>query len=949
MKNTHILSTTILIMLAIAATIATAAPAATLTTITPASLKEFELGSLNITITTNETFNGTISIEQGNFVINPDVIIIADTDFDSNNTAKYSLEISSDIPGANTIKTNLTTGMTIIDSKQNSIMITDGTPPAITLLSPSGDLNSQTIVLSAYTDENAECRYSVLDQEYDIMQAVFSSGFSIAHTATATFSDGPHTVYVRCNDTNANAMQMSETTSFTITTTPTADITINKKSPLTAGIMEVTLITNKNMDDVTLSYAFSDAPTTMNSVPLAGSGTMWTGYFIVPETSVTRVGTFTFLGTDTDGRTGTRINSGKLFIVDTSKPKEITDISATGETNRIKLKWFYDGETGKFNVYKSESSDVSYVDLYEITNESFFSDKNVNPDKEYYYRVAAVTSSGNVGPLSSIVSAQAEKIITTYGYPDQTTQTTPAQPIPEEIKENTALVLRKITERIKEISILLIDVEKAEKDLASIDDPIEKAAIDDLGLVEKISAEKAGLVEIKNQYEGYKTNYIDETEFNRTNEFINVKIKKAKVTIPKKIIVLDKSTFIQQTDYEDIVSASNSVLNESQVKIALSANKQLNDDVKVEVDYKAVELTFLDDSADKRTIIRKSASYQSAESAKKIMLVETIPKTIALSTNDITFNTKYIKVIKNDPIVGLELDELNYNPSKIIYVVSGKKEIDEIKKTKTIAISLLTGTNKLTGMNIFSIEGNATMFDWIVLAGVVLLIALIGYYFMFVREQPLLVDRKEMHGLLPQDNTNQNQATNKNNSANNSSGNSQSNNQSYGQNMQNNPSGPQSTKQNQMLIAEMSARNLPAKENISVPSRINTQTKTMVRTEEIRRIVNEGHFHIDNLNYNAANQMYQQAISMLDSSSTPMHERIEMDTTINALYNKLLLMSKINEAHNSLDKNDKVSAMTLLDEIAGLNNEVIKRSSNTNLAEYSLNWQNKLQKRIFGR
>lgn len=938
MNKPILLLTSILILIAISLASA-AAPTSTIALSAPSALKQGQIGNMHITISSNEAYNGTIELNLGGMTTNimpANQISIQDADFDPNNSTQYDIQISANTIGISTIYANLTANSTIIDQEQISVQITDGIPPAISNVSPSGTVSGQSVTISAMTDENAECRYSSADKAYELMENSLGSSASTIHQSTIGLGDTTYTFYIRCNDTNGNIMQNSAMTTFTILTTAYADIILNKESPITAGIIEVTVITSKNMADASLSYSFSDAPTTSNIISLAGSGTYWKGYFIVPETSVTRVGTFTFTGTDTDGRTGTRINSGKLFIVDTSKPKEITDISATGETGRIKLKWFYDGETGEYNVYRSSSSDVSYVDLYETTNESHFSDKNVNTEREYYYRIAAVTSSGNVGPLSSVVSAQAEKFVTSYGYTNKT-ENAALPAVPEEKKENSAFVLKKANEKIKEISVLLLDVEKAEKDIAGIDDPIEKAAIDDLGLIDAINVEKAGIVAIRTQYEGYLSTYIDEAEFNRTSEFINVKIKKSKISIPKKIVILDKSSFIQQTSYEDIISASNAVLNESQVKDSLAGNKKLNDQVKVEVDYKVSELTFLDDSTEKKTIIRKSASYQSAESAKKIMLVETIPKTVALSTDDISFKTKYIKVIKKDPIVGLELDELNYNPAKITYIISGKKDIEEIRKTRTIAIGEIGNANSLTGLNIFSIEGDVTMFDWIVLAGVVLLIALVGYYFMFVKEQQLLVDRKEMHGLLPQETEiRQNyQQTSQ-----------QANNQG---NTLNSSTGQQTAQTSQRLIAEMKQRNLPAKENINVPSRIAPQGKMLARTEEIRRIVNEGHFHIDNLNYNSANQMYTQAIEMLGSMNASMHERIELDTTINSLYSKLLLMSKINEAHTSLDRNDKVSAMTLLDEIAGLNNDILKRNSNTNLAEYSSNWQNKLQKRLFGR
>lgn len=928
-------------ILLIALNTATALPSATITLNAPSQMNEFETIDLNMAITTNETFNGSITFYAQNLNAAYNPMPILDADFDAAKIARYTNTITGGIIGSNTISINLTASTgEILDSKQISITVIEGEPPIITTASPTGTLTSQSTAISATTNENAECRYSSLDQPYEGMENILGSGFSTTHTTTATFNDGTHNIYIRCNDTNGNVMQTSATITFTITTTPSAEIKLNKESPLTAGIIEVTLVSSKNLADATLSYSFSDSPSTLNNIPLAGSGNLWHGYMIIPETAVTRVGTFTYSGTDTDGRTSAKITNGKLFIVDTSRPRTITDISATGEAGRIKLRWFYDGETGKFNIYKSEYDDVNYVDLYETTNESFFSDKSVNPDKIYYYRIAAVTGSGNVGPLSSIVNAQSEKFTTYYGEKtyNETTNTNPSNynPEPKTPLENSLFVKKKIEAKLSEISGLLLDAERSEEDLVSTDDLAEKDAIASLGLIDTISLEKEKLVDMQKQILEYKAAYIDEEEFNKTTSFMDVKIKKIKMTIPKKIIITDKSTFVQATDYEDIISASNSALNESEVKNSLADNKQLNEKVQVEVDYKIAKLTYLDDSKETKTIIEKMISYQNAESAKKVTLVETIPKSVAQSADDIEFRTKYVKILKNDPVVALELDELNYDATTLTYILSEEKSIGEIKTTKTVAIRKTSANNKMTGMSIFSIEGDVTFFDWAVVGGVILLVVLVGYYLMFLREEPLRIDRKEMHGLLPGQ---QEIHTNYGNVNNQNLG--MQPNQQYSQAQSYQPASGLNSSNNNFLAKETYAFGTLQK---------NQQIKTGIKSgAELKRTVNEGNYHIDNMNYALASQAYQEAISTYNSISVSNHERSEIETSLNILYNKLLLLNKISQTHDSLERNDKTSAMMQLDEIARLNNQVTRQNMNTQLAEYSIGWQNKLQKQLLGR
>ncbi len=886
---------------------ALAAPSATLSFSLP-TIKEGTTIQANITVTLNESINGTIIIYSLDGRIDGDDIIGGFAAGTRNyNTSIYA---GSGL-GAYSLIINLSdSARNIIGSTTASGNIVDGSAPSVSV-GPSGAFAVPGITIYANANEDATCRYSSEDKDYSLMENTMAKS-GLNNTAALSFGDGSHRFYVRCINAAGNKMAQSATIEFSVATETYADIVLSKESPLSAGIVEVRVLASKSLSSLTLSYYYSDAPTTISTVPLSGAGTLWQGYVIIPETSETRIGTFTISGTDGNGNAVSKIGAGKLFIIDTKKPKEITDIGAVGESYRIRLKWFYEGEAGKFNIYRAESGDVSYVDLYDSSNESHYIDRSVNPGKTYHYRIAAVTQSGNVGPLSSAVSAEASGNIfgdvnDSYIISKPKKQDEERIPAPPEERKNSAYVMKKIDERLSSLASLILDIERAEDDFNRNDDTIERSAIDGLGLKDIIADEKENVVGMRKDLETYRATYIEEESFNRTIEFMDVKLKKTRLSIPKKIVIIDKTSFIEKADEGDILYALNAILNESEVKSHLSSNIRFNGDIKVEVSYKAVRLTMLDGGSEERTLVEKLVSYPKAEPARKVTLVESVPRSVAQSSEDIIFRTRYIRPLSKNAVAALELDELGYEPAKLTYVLFGKKDIEEIRKTRTIAIRKEDpGRSALTGLAIFSGSGGASAFDLAILGGVVLLIALIGYYFMFVRERPLDIRTKEMHGPLP---------------------------------------GARDDARDAYQEPPAGRMNFPAVRREGFPAKI--ERRDIAKTGEIKRLMNEAHFYIDAMNYDEARRRYESAVfSYSGGADVPMQERSEMDATMLSLYSKLMLVSKISEAHNHIERKDKYSAEIALSEVSRLYRDVASRGRSTDLANYAYQWSNHLGERL---
>ena len=123
-------------------------------------------------------------------------------------------------------------GNTNDDSNQGKIIFTytggsgsgsDTTPPVISNLLPKDTITDNTPKISADTDENATCRFSFADKDYDQMTDTFTMTGGKVHeyTFASSLSDGAYTIYVRCKDDNGNKNTKSEKIVFTIDTSTT--------------------------------------------------------------------------------------------------------------------------------------------------------------------------------------------------------------------------------------------------------------------------------------------------------------------------------------------------------------------------------------------------------------------------------------------------------------------------------------------------------------------------------------------------------------------------------------------------------------------------------------------------------------------------------------------------------------------------------------------------------
>jgi len=267
------------------------------------------------------------------------------------------------------------------------------------------------IMLEVQTNEAVTCKYSTSKgKSYSGKEGIFDFNFETLHKKTLTgLTDGIYKYYIQCkNSSGFETKEMEGIFSVNIPVSGQIVFPNSEVNNIGSGKIEVKLITSKILSQTpSLSYSFDGI--SYNPIPVFGSGTQWTGYLLISSSGGEKVGSFKFQGRDLDGNTGTEITSGGIFIVDTIKPKTITDIKAEGYNGRIELKWHSEDseEINKFNIYRSTSPQVDYSDFYKSSegDTESFSDTSVEKGKTYYYRISGTDNAGNIADLSTEVYA----------------------------------------------------------------------------------------------------------------------------------------------------------------------------------------------------------------------------------------------------------------------------------------------------------------------------------------------------------------------------------------------------------------------------------------------------------------------------------------------------------------------------------------------------------------
>src|SRR3989344_5909115 len=209
MKRMNILQLCMMIMLALPL-----ANAASISINAPDYLTESESTTINLSISSEQSFNGSVHLTYTNINSNIPLVVFADSSF-SGEFYNYSWSITGISSGAYSIFANLTDSAGITMDSLNKTGSVIGPAPKIISALPSGFISKDSTVLIASTNEAATCKYDTADNNYGSLSNVFSITGDVYHNQTITsLSNGEHKYYVRCQDANGNIMNESAIIKF---------------------------------------------------------------------------------------------------------------------------------------------------------------------------------------------------------------------------------------------------------------------------------------------------------------------------------------------------------------------------------------------------------------------------------------------------------------------------------------------------------------------------------------------------------------------------------------------------------------------------------------------------------------------------------------------------------------------------------------------------------------
>lgn len=735
------------IMLVLLIAVLPAAGASSLRIYFPEEVTQAVGHKANFSIVSEEQFSGTLHIAYNNTNSTISNVSFSGTDF-TGSSLNYSWWLTASEPGHFSIHgelRNLSGGILASFDKTGTAL---SSIPSITQKSPSGQISQDNAVLSVVTSEDSTCKYDIANKTYQELGYTFANSKGIHHNQSLTgLEEGLQTYFIRCIDSQKYEMNYSEVVSFEVDLPPSAEIFLSDPSPIKAGTIRVTVRVSEDLSEApSLKYSFDDNPDSKRWVSLTGSGSEWTGYFIITQNDDKKIGAFYFSAKDSSGNIGTKITTGNIFIVDTNKPSAPVSQKAYNLYNGdIKIEWYYDDDdVDYFKIYRSTVSGVDYVDYYDRTSNvsinSQYTDRSTTDKVTYYYRISSVDKSGNEGSLS------AETFATSLSESGNKNPIQAKTDATQEIEEPKVLPPNLVP-------IVDIEVRKIDKYLIDIDDILgqlaqksDQSLVQEFGLKVSLDNSRSQLLDLQKTLEGYKKAYASEKEIQDKVRLVDMEVIKIESTTPKDIVLNEKTDFVQSTAKEEVSLAveelfKNIPFSENEKKEYIQLNEKKKDKFKVEVTAKIITITYMNGEKNEKTLVKKVISYSDPQALEDVIIIETIPKSVAESSDEITFQTENSEVINKDPVVKFGFLKFNYGGEVISYTLDKKVAVEDLRDSRSIALLSLNELTKkrsstITGFSIISLEslGIGKSQSIFIVIGIIAIICLGGYYIFYVKK-----------------------------------------------------------------------------------------------------------------------------------------------------------------------------------------------------------------------
>jgi hypothetical protein len=587
-----------------------------------------------------------------------------------------------------------------------------------TLVEKSIDFSS--LLLKVSTDRYSTCKYSeTKGKSYGDMEGNFDLTYGTLHEKSFTeLGDGIYEYYIKCrNDSGVEPPEMEVI--IRVNSLVAGAIVLEKEEPLKEGKYEITLITSKIVSQAP-SLSYSSEGVVYNPIPLIGSEKLWKGYFVLPGDFGEGVVSFRFKANDLEGREGSEISSGGVYLVDTVNPRTITSIDAVGYKGEIKLKWYSDDEDiSEYRIYKSNFQNVDNSDFYEATDKDSFYDTAVKDGETYYYKIAAVDEAGNEGALS--VEVYATALLTNMS------------------SSSTGLdvqLIGTVDNFLKEIDLMKGEIDSINSSFYAKQGE-EKELFDNLKLVKEIEDSASELQVLRKDVEKYKLQDLSDGDLDSKINSARVRMNVIKKKVPEQLVIIDKNSKKQEIP--------ESLLQESILEIAESASEKTAEkslkeslriikesELSINSKFYVFELDYMDGTRNTFSAVSREISSKLGEIEwdGNGDFIEIIPKDLAEAASEIEVMGTNYQVVKEDPILSFGPDS-----KKIVYYFNKEislSSLEEIKSSFVVLVEEEPAKESITG---YAVLGNGIGKYGGIFAGVVVTLLLFIYLFYLKRNK----------------------------------------------------------------------------------------------------------------------------------------------------------------------------------------------------------------------
>ncbi len=546
-------------------------------------------------------------------------------------------------------------------------------PFNVTSKSGGGITHQESNTIEVEVDrQDVTCKYDLEEKSYENMAYTMSKESNYDHKGTISFSSSKqYSIYIMCEDDLKNHLENYETINFDVKLRPKAEIRLTPPSPVRQGLVNIRLTTTEPLIEApTLTYALSGSES-KESITLVGSQTSWEGYMVIEDSDIEKVGTFDFKGKSVNNIEGTEIIRGKIFIVDSEAPGQVSSLQASSQSDRIRLVWHYPTELSsqikEYRIYRRVGSGgVDYVDYYATTTNKQFYDEDVEYNEAYYYKVSAVKESGIEGELSR------EFAIT-------------HRPEREQEEESLSSVLRvELEDKEKELESYLLDLDSIKNRLER-ESGQKREIINLLDLIDEVENNIDELENLRTELMDLEGESLSSNQFDsKTNDILN-KASEVFMSTPADIEILDSTSYQEQTDDDKTLEMINQYLLAQQVNTSeqefidfIEETRTLQDRIIVNVENTLVKVSYVESEKNIAVITKNIDSQETLENAT---IIEEIPSTLTTNLRNINADIP-ATVMQTRSFLTWKATDLN--SFSVTYFVETSSSFDDLKNTKTV-------------------------------------------------------------------------------------------------------------------------------------------------------------------------------------------------------------------------------------------------------------------------